>query len=184
MGERAPANRREAILAAAARLMVEHGYDGTPVSAIGAELGISKAAITYYFPSKESLIVTLLDPYLSDLEREVPETDGSSWPDDARAACDSYLRVLTRHRPLALWLDRDLALDKVDEVQRRRTAIVERVLAAITGSSADPADLARGLAVLGGLLRPLRELDADVLAEHHDLIVEAALVSYGPIETS
>lgn len=53
--------RREAILAIAARSFLEHGYAGTSMSAISAELGGSKGTLWSYFPSKEELFAAVLE---------------------------------------------------------------------------------------------------------------------------
>lgn len=54
-------DRRDAILAVAARSFLEHGYAGTTMSAIAATLGGSKGTLWSYFPSKEELFAAVLD---------------------------------------------------------------------------------------------------------------------------
>lgn len=54
-------DRREAILAVAARSFLEHGYAGTTMSAIAATLGGSKGTLWSYFPSKEELFEAVID---------------------------------------------------------------------------------------------------------------------------
>ena len=53
--------RRDAILEVAERSFCEHGYAGTTMSAIAAELGGSKGTLWSYFPSKEELFDAVLD---------------------------------------------------------------------------------------------------------------------------
>jgi AcrR family transcriptional regulator len=46
---------RTAILAAAEKLFAQHGFDGTSLSEIGAEAGLSRGSPSYFFGSKEQL---------------------------------------------------------------------------------------------------------------------------------
>lgn len=50
------AERKAAILAAAASVFAAHGLKGAPIAAICRAAGISAGHLYYYFPSKESLI--------------------------------------------------------------------------------------------------------------------------------
>lgn len=56
---------RETILAHAARLFAQHGYEGTSLQQVAAAVGITKAAIYHYFPTKqvmyEAIVIDLLD---------------------------------------------------------------------------------------------------------------------------
>ena len=49
-------DRRPEIFEIAMELFAEHGYDNTPMSLVSRKLGMSKAGIYHYFPSKEHLI--------------------------------------------------------------------------------------------------------------------------------
>ncbi|BBD98652.1 TetR/AcrR family transcriptional regulator [Sphingobium amiense] len=54
-------DRRNAILDTAHASFVEHGYAGTTMSSIAAELGGSKGTLWNYFPSKEALFSAMLE---------------------------------------------------------------------------------------------------------------------------
>lgn len=54
-------DRRQMILAVAARSFLENGYAGTTMSGIAATLGGSKGTLWNYFPSKEELFAAVLD---------------------------------------------------------------------------------------------------------------------------
>src|SRR5215510_5098878 len=49
----------EAILEAAARILVRHGYDGANTNRIAAAAGVSVGSLYQYFPNKESLVAAL-----------------------------------------------------------------------------------------------------------------------------
>jgi TetR/AcrR family transcriptional repressor of mexJK operon len=53
--------RRDAILTVASKSFLDHGYAGTTMSAIAAELGGSKGTLWSYFPSKELLFEAVID---------------------------------------------------------------------------------------------------------------------------
>lgn len=54
-------DRREAILAVAARSFLKHGYAATTMSGIAATLGGSKGTLWNHFPTKEALFAAFLD---------------------------------------------------------------------------------------------------------------------------
>ena len=62
-------DRREQLLAHAARLFAERGYHPTAVSDIVASLGVGKGVFYWYFSSKEELLVEILKSSHLDLRR-------------------------------------------------------------------------------------------------------------------
>ncbi len=63
---------RDRILATAARLFSEHGYEHTPLSQVARAAGVSKALVLWHFESKENLfraaLGRTLEPYFIDVE--------------------------------------------------------------------------------------------------------------------
>ncbi len=57
---RAKAERRDALLAAAARLFAHHGFDGVTIEDLGTSVGVSGPAVYRHFPSKQAVLVALL----------------------------------------------------------------------------------------------------------------------------
>src|SRR4051794_9450212 len=53
--------RREAILVAANELFAAQGFRGASLSAIAARVGLSEAGLLHHFPSKEHLLLELLE---------------------------------------------------------------------------------------------------------------------------
>lgn len=51
---------REEILDAARRVLLRHGIAATTLAAVAREVGVSKAALYYYFPSKDALLFELV----------------------------------------------------------------------------------------------------------------------------
>lgn len=67
---------QEKILDVASDLFVEHGYPGTPLSMIAANLEFTKAALYYHFRNKADILTGILDPLfdqIDDLLEETPE---------------------------------------------------------------------------------------------------------------
>ncbi|MET0378115.1 MAG: helix-turn-helix domain-containing protein, partial [Spongiibacteraceae bacterium] len=52
---------RQALLAAARKLFAEHGYHNVGVRDFAAAAGLTRGALYYYFPDKESVFLAVLD---------------------------------------------------------------------------------------------------------------------------
>lgn len=181
MGRRSDV-RRTMIAEAALAAMLERGYTGTTIGDLARELGISKAAISYYFPAKQDFLAEFVGPLLDELEESVPIVPRPVWPHDARTVVGAFYDVLVRHREIAVWLDRDPAVTNIAEYADRYRAITERVVDSIIGRGRRRgSDVARSYAALGGIWRPVRELPIASLRAHRDEIIDAALVSYEPL---
>jgi AcrR family transcriptional regulator len=59
---------REEILKAAMQMFIEHGYHGLAMRQISEAVGVSKAALYYYFKDKEELFLAILSNYLDEME--------------------------------------------------------------------------------------------------------------------
>ena len=83
---RAGADKREAILAAALRLIARLGLHNTPMSAVAREAGVAAGTLYLYFPSKEAMINALYLELLEDRDRSMrpdsTEPPGATPPRD------------------------------------------------------------------------------------------------------
>lgn len=64
----------ERILEVAAELILRQGYAATPLSAIAAEVGVTKAALYYHYPSKEQILSSLVEPLLNRVDELLADT--------------------------------------------------------------------------------------------------------------
>jgi AcrR family transcriptional regulator len=72
-------DKREAILAAALRLIARSGLHDTPMSAVAREAGVAAGTLYLYFPSKEAMINVLYLELVQDRYRAMVP-DGSPLP--------------------------------------------------------------------------------------------------------
>src|SRR6185369_17076202 len=70
-GPKRPPDRREMVVAAAARLFHERGYRGTSIEDIGAAVGMTGPAIYRHFASKEAILAELVARSFERAERDV-----------------------------------------------------------------------------------------------------------------
>lgn len=178
-----PRNRRDVLLSAALDGFAHRGYDGTTVAELAAATGMSKAAVSYHFPTKNDLLHALADPLLDDLDALVKRyPPAPTWPDQVRALLEDYLTTLTEHRQVAAWLDSDKAVLNHPEIGARLHRNTNRMRRAITGSTKNSTvAAARATAALGSLWRPVRALTAIQLAAHRDALIHTAMAGCAPI---
>src|SRR6266571_3220849 len=181
-----PRNRRDVLLSAALEGFAQRGYDGTSVAELAAVTGMSKAAVSYHFRTKNDLLHALADPLLDGLDALVERhPPAPTWPDGVRALLDDYLSTLTEHSQVAAWVDTDKAVLNHPQIGARLHRNTNTICQAITASTADgTAATVRATAALGSLWRPLRTLTPAQLATHRDALIHAAMAGCAPTTTS
>jgi AcrR family transcriptional regulator len=71
--ERLRDHTREEIMDAARRVVLERGIAGTTLEAVARAVGMSKAALYYYFPSKDALLFALVFEVIANHARTIHE---------------------------------------------------------------------------------------------------------------
>ncbi|MFP5322604.1 MAG: TetR/AcrR family transcriptional regulator [Acidimicrobiia bacterium] len=96
------------ILAAALRSFGTTGIDGTSLDALARDLGMTKQAILYWFPSKEALLDAVVDFSADELQRRFARaiTTGEGF-DRIEAVVRAAFRLAARH-PSMLGLMREV----------------------------------------------------------------------------
>lgn len=106
----AKSDRRSQLIAAAERLIAEHGFLGVRLEDIGAAAGVSGPAIYRHFPNKEALLVELLVGISTRLLAGATEVVADAKPTDALdGLVDFHLDFVFTEPDLIRIQDRDLA---------------------------------------------------------------------------
>ena len=91
---RPPLISREQILAAALKLVDEHGLERLTMRGLGAELGVDPMAVYHHVPDKAALFDGIVERVLSEIEIPSPT---SSWSDDVRTVTRTARDRLLEH---------------------------------------------------------------------------------------
>jgi AcrR family transcriptional regulator len=87
--------RRDQLIAVTLDLVAEHGRRGLSLQRIADAAGISKAAVLYYFPSKDAVVAAAYGTVISDLVAHVGAAVEAA--PDAATAIEAYLDSLLAH---------------------------------------------------------------------------------------
>lgn len=103
--------RRSQIIAAAARVLSQEGFDRTTLSRVAAEAGVSKGLVPHHFGSRDDLMVAVVETLLPGLrEATAVGVDlAAPVPDVLRAFVSATARLHLTHRT---------ELDAVEQVVR------------------------------------------------------------------
>ena len=130
--------RRDAILAAAARLYARRGFQGASVADLAKACKTSKSLIYHYFPSKEDILYDVMATHLDDLVAAAEAATRSGTAEERlRALTLSFMRLYVgardRHKVLLNELDNLAAGPRAEVIakQRRIIAAVEALVRAL-----------------------------------------------------
>ena len=83
---------REQILSSAQQLVQQRGFNGFSYADIADEVGIRKASLHYYFPTKTDLVLALVADYTTQLDNELSRIGGLDIPADAKL--EAYFSIM------------------------------------------------------------------------------------------
>jgi TetR/AcrR family tetracycline transcriptional repressor len=93
--DRAPLTR-EQIVAAALRLIDDHGLEGHSMRQLGAELGVDASTIYYYVPSKSALYDLIVDEVMQGIDLSADDP-AAPFEDRLVSMAKAYFDALLRH---------------------------------------------------------------------------------------
>lgn len=128
----------EALLEAAARVLVEEGHERTTTARIAEVAGVGIGSLYEYFPSKDALIAALVERHeqsmLEQLSRMAEELQGLSLEDGVRTYVAAMLAVHARghalHQILTQQLAHLLGFEEIRKMQVRAEGVVRGYLQA------------------------------------------------------
>jgi AcrR family transcriptional regulator len=92
--ERGQATRAH-LIDVATRLFASHGYDGTSITAVLAESGVSRGSLYHHFPGKDALFWAVLEGVAARVGQQVADAERDA-PDPVaalRAGCLAWIRL-------------------------------------------------------------------------------------------
>lgn len=90
-------NRRELVLAAAAKLFVEKGFGGTSMRDIAKATGMLPGSLYYHFPSKDALLIAVFEEGVKRIDQNVNDALATATADPwarLQSACEAHLEML------------------------------------------------------------------------------------------
>jgi len=101
---------RESILAAAVQLFAEYGYHAAPLRDIARVAGIQAASIYHHYPSKQSLLVEIMEVYMKRLNTQL-ECIIQEYQDPLQRlqeAIANHIRLHTAHKAEFFIIDTEI----------------------------------------------------------------------------
>ncbi|MEO3743291.1 helix-turn-helix domain-containing protein [Plantactinospora sp. B5E13] len=171
------------ILTVAVELFTAHGYDQTSLREIADRVGLTKASLYYHYPSKQALLLALVQPLVDDWRRAVERLDTTAHnPENVRATLGEFLDIVLRHRQAAAIFLRDTpaVLASIETIWEEVSQLAARLHAWLAGPEPTTVDQIRAVAaaeVLGVALSSARAVpDVDQTVLHATLLEAAAAV--------
>ena len=149
---------RDAIRDVAVELFAQHGYERTSLREIAERLGMTKAALYYHYPSKQALLLSIIEPLISEWKTVADKAETRTHSTSTvRAVLGECLDVLLRHRRIAGMFTRDApaVFEAIGRLYEDIIAVHQRLHTWLAGPSPSPADRVRAFAateVLGAAL--------------------------------
>ena len=155
------------IRAVAMELFTAQGYEQTSLREIADRVGMTKASLYYHYPSKQALLLALVQPLVDDWRWAVEYAESLTHePDNVRAVLGQFLDVMLRHRSACALFMRDVpaVLATIQPIWAEVITLANRLHTWLAGPDPTDVDKIRAVAAaeaLGTALNPLPLL-ADV----------------------
>jgi AcrR family transcriptional regulator len=126
---------RARVLQAALDLFAERGFAATSTRELSERLGFTKAALYYYFRTKDDLLAALIQPVLDQLTALITQTPVRPSAAARRAVLAAYIDLSIAHVDLLRVLTQDPSVAR-RPASATHAALEERMLQLLTGHDA------------------------------------------------
>jgi AcrR family transcriptional regulator len=150
MGRMARSSTREEILSAASGLFAANGYKGTSLQDIAGAVGCSKATLLYHFATKEVILATLVAPPVRDLATLVDSLGGLSSEAARDRAIEGFMDLVLNYRKEIALIFHDLPYLFNAPSFEGLKELIDNLVTALAGGSADPAMLVGVKVIMAG----------------------------------
>ena len=171
---------RSAIREVALELFARHGYEKTSLREIAERLGMTKAALYYHYPSKQALLLAIIEPLISEWKTVADQTATlEHTPEHVQLVLEECLDVLLRHRAIAGLFTRDAPaiFEAVGRMYEELLDVHQRLHTWLAGPAPTNAELVRAIAateVLGTALGWSPAVRETSDAEMRSVLLDAA----------
>ncbi|MBB2941356.1 AcrR family transcriptional regulator [Actinoplanes lutulentus] len=143
---------RERVLSAALELFAEHGVSGTSLQMIADRMGVTKAAVYHQFPTKEEIVLAVIDPVLLSLTPIAASAARRRTPAARRRyVLDAVVDLVVEHRRLSAVLSFDPVVSRLVR-QHPSMTVISELVELLTGPDPSPATRVDVAMVAGGLV--------------------------------
>jgi AcrR family transcriptional regulator len=162
---------RETIRAVALELFSTKGFEQTSLREIAERVGLTKASLYYHYPSKQALLLAVVEPVITGWRAVAADTVSiERTPGNIRRVMARCLDVLLLNRAVAGVFQRDPAGVAVvaGALWEDSIALTRQLADWLAGPAPTPADRLRAAAameVLGGVLAVETYFDASEIAD-------------------
>jgi AcrR family transcriptional regulator len=126
---------RARVLQAALELFAERGFAATSTRELSERLGFTKAALYYYFRTKDDLLAALIQPVLDQLTALISQTPIRASAAARREVLAAYIDLNTSHVDLLRVLTQDPSVAR-RPASATHAALEERMLQLLAGHEA------------------------------------------------
>ncbi|HEX6354799.1 helix-turn-helix domain-containing protein [Actinophytocola sp.] len=174
---------RDTIRAVALELFSTKGFEQTSLREIAERVGLTKASLYYHYPSKQALLIAVVEPVITGWRAIADDTASlRNTPGNVRQVVERCLDVLLRNRAVAGIFQRDPAGVAVvaRSLWEDSLALGRQLVDWLGGPAPAPAQRLRAIAameVLGAVLTSPTYYPDDEFtdAEMRDVLLQAAL---------
>lgn len=157
---------RARIHGVAVDLFVAQGFGATTMQDIADRLELTKAALYYHFPTKASLVRSVVQPAVDDIERLLAEAERTAMP--RRELLERFFDVNYKHRRVGLALTQDPTGLADADPDNWVTSLAERFQRLLAGPDGTNEQRIRAMMVANGISRSatlLTEMPYDELRD-------------------